>query len=34
VQIGEVGQEKIPTQKELLQMFEVYQKNVTEIRGE
>ncbi|MGH1832903.1 hypothetical protein ABE871_15800 [Enterococcus gilvus] len=33
-QIGEVGQEKIPTQKELLQMFEVYQKNVTEIRGE
>ncbi|MFC0276269.1 hypothetical protein ACFFH2_06100 [Enterococcus devriesei] len=33
-QIGEVGTEKIPTQRELLQTFEVYQKIVTEIRGE
>ncbi|QXJ60437.1 hypothetical protein J9537_06605 [Enterococcus raffinosus] len=34
IQIGEVGMEKVPTQKELLQTFEVYQKIVTEIRGE
>ncbi len=32
--IGGIGIEKIPTQKELLQTFEVYQKIVTEIRGE
>lgn len=34
VQVGEVGMNKIPTQKELLRTFEVYQKIVTEIRGE
>lgn len=34
IQIGEVGMKKVPTQKELLQTFEVYQKIVTEIRGE
>jgi len=34
VQVGEVGMNKIPTQKELLRTFEAYQKIVTEIRGE
>ncbi|MGX7204347.1 hypothetical protein [Enterococcus pingfangensis] len=34
VQIGKVGAKKLPTQKELLQTFEAYQKIVTEIRGE
>lgn len=34
VQVGEVGVNKIPTQKELLRTFEAYQKIVTEIRGE
>ncbi|WP_137664090.1 hypothetical protein [Enterococcus hulanensis] len=34
VQVGEVGMNKIPTEKELLRTFEAYQKIVTEIRGE
>jgi 3-dehydroquinate synthetase len=34
IQVGEVGMKKVPTQKELLQTFEIYQKIVTEIRGE
>lgn len=34
IQVGEVGMKKIPTQIELLHTFEVYQKIVTEIRGE
>ncbi|MBO0452189.1 hypothetical protein [Candidatus Enterococcus murrayae] len=34
IQIGVVGTSKIPTQKELLRTFEMYQKIVTEIRGE
>lgn len=33
-QIGKIGSERIPTQKELLQTFEVYQKIVSEIRGD
>ncbi|MFM2488708.1 hypothetical protein ABW365_11405 [Enterococcus avium] len=32
IQVGEVGMKKVPTQKELLQTFEIYQKIVTEIR--
>lgn len=32
--IGDIGTKKIPTQQELLQTFEAYQKIVTEIRGE
>jgi len=34
VRVGEVGMNKIPTEKELLRTFEVYQKIVVEIRGE
>lgn len=34
VQVGEVGMNKIPTQKELLRTFEAYQKIVIEVRGE
>lgn len=33
-QIGKIDSERIPTQKELLQTFEVYQKIVSEIRGD
>lgn len=34
VEIGEVGKEKIPTQQEVIETFALYQKNITEIRGE